>query len=274
MKPTHVLYHANCPDGFGAAFSVWKKYSDSVKYIACNYGNPPPVLPTEASVLIADFSFPKDVIIGMSQKVFEIQLLDHHKTAYDMLKDVPFCKFDMDHSGAYLTWEYIHGSEPPDFIKYIEDRDLWAFKLPYSKEFSAALGSYPKDFVVWEGLSEMGMDKLKLDGGTILRFQGQKVDEIIAQAFWKDIAGHRVPVVNASTFFSEVGDRLCQIHPTAPFSAYFYDRADGKRQWGLRSPGRMDVSKIAKSMGGGGHAGAAGFLEPVAVQRAESRSEL
>lgn len=272
MRPTHLIYHNNCPDGYGAAFAVWKKYTDTVEYIPCSYGWPVPKLPFEARVLIADFSFPKDVLLGMAQKVQELKLVDHHQSAYDMLKDVPFCEFDMSHSGAYLAWKFIHGTEPPDFIKYIEDRDLWKFDLPFSKEFSAGLGSYPRDFVVWETLAEMGMEKLKLDGGTILRAQGQKVNEIIEQAFWKDIGGHRVPVVNATVYFSEVGDKLCQMHPTAPFAAYFFDRADGKRQWGLRSPGRMDVSKIAKSLGGGGHPGAAGFTEPIAAQRSVERT--
>lgn len=266
-NPTHVIYHGDCPDGFGAAWSVWKKFTNTVRYIPGFYGAPPPNFPPESRVLIVDFSFSRPVAEALAQKVYEIKLLDHHQTAADMLGDLPWCEFDMSHSGAYLAWKYIHDSEPPDFIKYIEDRDLWLFKLPHSREFSAALSSYPRDFVIWEGLAEAGIDKLKLDGGPILRLQAQKVEEMVAKAFWKDIGGFRVPVTNASVFFSEVGDRLCQIHPTAPFSAYFYDRADGKRQWGLRSPGRMDVSKIAKSFGGGGHPGAAGYLEPIATQR-------
>ena len=38
--------------------------------------------------------------------------------------------FDMNHSGARLAWDYFHpGKEPPKFINYIEDCDLWAWKL-------------------------------------------------------------------------------------------------------------------------------------------------
>ena len=259
-NPTHVLYHGNCPDGFGAAWAVWKKLTNNCEYIACTYGQPLPKLPSDARVLILDFSFARDVSEALASKVYEIKLLDHHQTAADALKGLPWCEFDMSHSGAYLAWKYIHGEPVPDFIRYVEDRDLWKFSLPYSREVAAGLASYPKVFTVWETLFEMGMDKLKLDGGTILRFQAQKVEEICEQAMWKNIGGCRVPVVNVSTLFSEVVDKLCVLNPQAPFAAYYFDRADGKRQWGLRSPGRFDVSAVAKANGSGGHPGTAGFV--------------
>lgn len=37
MKPL-VLYHANCADGFGAAFAAWLKLGDEAEYVACSYG--------------------------------------------------------------------------------------------------------------------------------------------------------------------------------------------------------------------------------------------
>ena len=37
-----VLYHANCNDGFGAAYSAWKLLGNRAEYIACSHGTPPP----------------------------------------------------------------------------------------------------------------------------------------------------------------------------------------------------------------------------------------
>ena len=55
--------------------------------------------------------------------------------------------------------------------------------------------------------------------------------EIVGVGTRRDIGGHLVPVVNASVFFSEVGERLCQLYPDAPFAGYYFDRlAAGKRQ--------------------------------------------
>ena len=82
------------------------------------------------------------------------------------------------------------------------------------------------------------------------------------QAVMREVGGHKVPVANGTVFFSEVGEELCKAYPEAPFAAYYMDRADGKRQWGLRSRTGFDVSAIAKQYGGGGHQAAAGFTEP------------
>ena len=75
--------------------------------------------------------------------------------------------------------------------------------------------------------------------------------------------GHRphivVPGVNASIHMSEVPEELLKRNPHVRFAAYYFDRADGKRQWGLRSVGDFDVSEVAKTLGGGGHKNAAGF---------------
>ena len=89
------------------------------------------------------------------------------------------------------------------------------------------------------------------------------VEMMADQATVRQVGGHTVPVVNATAYFSEVGEVLCMRFPDAPFTAYYFDRADGKRQWGLRSRGGFDVSEVAKTYGGGGHAAAAGFTEAV-----------
>lgn len=258
---THVFYHGNCPDGFGAAWAAWKFLADRATYIPCFFEQPVPEVPRHARVLIVDFSFPRDKALDLANRVETICQLDHHQTAADMMKGVPWATFDMTHSGAYLSWMHFFGKPVPEFVQYLEDRDLWRFQMPYSREVAAAVGSYPMKFEVWEVLSTMGMEKLKFDGGIILRSQGPLIDEMISRVRWQEFDGHKVPVVNATTLFSQVGDKLCQMYPDAPFAAYYYDRKDGKRQWGLRSPGRIDVSEIAKRRGGGGHPGASGFVE-------------
>jgi nanoRNase/pAp phosphatase (c-di-AMP/oligoRNAs hydrolase) len=43
------------------------------------------------------------------------------------------------------------------------------------------------------------------------------------------------------------------------FAVGFFQRADGKWQYSLRSRGNFDVSKLAERYGGGGHKPSAGF---------------
>ena len=263
MTYTHILYHAQCFDGFGAAWAAWKKFDEEAVYIPAIHGEPFPELPADADVLMVDMAYPRERHLELEKKVRSLTVVDHHVTSMKAIGDLPNTHFDMNHSGAVLAWMFLHPGVPvPELLLYVEDRDLWRFKLPDSREVAASLSSYPKQFDLWEALSTMGVEKLKQDGGVILRMQAQKVNEMCESFFWKMIDGHRVPVVNATCFTSEVGDRLAQLHPTAPFVAFFYEK-EKIRCWGLRSPGRMDVSAIAKKLGGGGHPGAAGFTEPI-----------
>lgn len=257
---THVLYHGGCPDGFGAAFAAWKHLGKQAEYIGIQPSDPAPALPKTASVIMVDVALPKDKFLAFRESVKDVLVLDHHVTNQDEIGDLPGTFFDINHSGAYLSWVHFHKGPVPDFIYYLEDRDLWRFKLPDSREVGAAIPSYPMKFEVWEQLMTMGMDKLKIDGGIILRYQSQILNEICAGATMKEIDGHQVPIVNTCVLRSETGDKLCQIHPTAPFAAYYFER-NGKRFWGLRSPGRFDVSAVAKKFGGGGHRDAAGYTE-------------
>jgi nanoRNase/pAp phosphatase (c-di-AMP/oligoRNAs hydrolase) len=66
-----------------------------------------------------------------------------------------------------------------------------------------------------------------------------------------------VPAVNCNHYFaSEVGHELAI---GRPFAATYYDTTDG-RVFSLRSSAEgLDVSEIAKRLGGGGHAKASGF---------------
>ena len=58
-RRTLVLYHANCNDGFGAAWAAYTHpdLGPEAEYVPVQYGDTPPDV-TEAMVYILDFSFP------------------------------------------------------------------------------------------------------------------------------------------------------------------------------------------------------------------------
>lgn len=260
MKPdkaTHILYHANCDDGFGAAWAAWRVLGDGASYLPVTHGHPPPDLPPDARVVLVDFSYPRAQLLQMRQRVQSLFVVDHHKTAQMELAGLEDTIFDMDRSGAHLSWLFFHPDQPlPELLAYVEDKDLWRFDLPHSKEVSIALHSYPFDFRVW---SELSVDALKREGVSLLRLQEQMVMGACARARWEMVGGHRVPVVNATDFRSEIANRLCSIYPEAPFAAAYYDDEQGHKAWSLRSTGDFDVAELARSMGGGGHKHSAGF---------------
>lgn len=265
---TTVIYHGNCFDGFGAAWAAWKALGETAEYRAALYGDPPPTLinADQGKLYLLDFSFPRNILIALT-KEFDLTVLDHHKTAQADLDGLAFAKFDLAKSGATLAWEHFHPDKPiPPMISYVQDRDLWKFDLPGSREISAWMRSWPFDFGWWSRAEvdlRLAFEECRKEGEAILRFQQQQVSNMADNFFWKEMRGNIVPVVNATVFFSEVGEELCKRHPNSPFSAYYLDRKDGKRQWGLRSRGGFDCSKVAKLYGGGGHPGAAGFEEDI-----------
>jgi len=277
MAPDICIYHANCDDGFAAAYAVWKRFGDGVKFIPCQYGNDAPDV-TGKDVLMVDFSFKKDVMQAMGEKARRIVVLDHHKSAREELSDFlemrtdgPLTKrvadamidgigvcFDMDKSGCRLAWEYCFGDEPmPDWFAAVEDRDLWRFSRSGTREICIAIRSLPRSFDLWDTFTA---EHLAHDGMAIRRYVDMIVSNICDTAFEEEIDGHTVPVASCSyDFVSETAHELLNRNPSAPFAACIVRSYDGV-SYSLRSmDDRMDVSEIAKKNGGGGHRNAAGF---------------
>ena len=120
------------------------------------------------------------------------------------------------------------------------------------------------EFEVWTSLD---VDDLAHEGTAILRFRDQTVEAIVGFARWGEIGGHRVPIVNATAHWSDVGEAMLQKFPEAPFVGAYFEDADGMRRWSLRSRPDFDVSEVAKQLGGGGHRQASGFREAVPQPR-------
>ena len=250
-----VLYHANCADGFGAAWAARKKYG-ACQCIPVNYAGTIPDV-EGLDVLIVDFCFPEEVMALLKKSAASLMVIDHHGTAKDVASKYGI--FDNSKSGAVLTWEYLFPNTPlPRLLQYVQDRDLWKWELPFSREFSAGLALYPQDFNVWNNIAEHTQQVVDA-GSTVLLYQKQLIDKHVKNAVIRNIFGYNVPCVNATVLMSEIGEQLCIGHP---FSATYFDRADGMRIWSLRSNKEtgIDVGALAKTQpGGGGHKNAAGF---------------
>ena len=285
---TYVLYHGNCPDGFGAALAAWLKLGDSAEYIPVSYGKPLPDMLPGSKVFILDFSYPETVLMALSARMARVVVLDHHATAQADLEGIHLqgdeseVIFDMEKSGAVLAWEFFQGEEVPEFFLYLQDRDLWQWSLPESEEISCALRSYPFDFDRWAlfATHPEALNALKREGDIALRLTRQQVAHMAKHYAWMLFHAGQVrpieegqdpaqmieagllvaPVANATVFFSEVAQLLLEQNAVAKFAAYFSVRSDGRRQFGLRSREDFDCSAVAKLYGGGGHKQASGFV--------------
>ncbi|HEY3196535.1 MAG TPA: phosphohydrolase [Nitrospirales bacterium] len=252
MTPDLVLYHANCSDGFGAAWAIWKKYPSAV-FVPVDHGQPLPVDPTGKNLLIVDFSYPRPMLEGIAKSAAAIQVLDHHITAQQALAGLSYAAFDLNKSGAVLAWEWAHRTPAPWLLEYVQDKDLFIWKLPASREINAALSSYPYDFALWDGMKR---DILEQEGRAILRYEHKLVEQILQEMVMVEFEGETVPCVQSAILTSQIGEHLAA---TYAFCLIWHDR-HGRRYFSLRSRADgADVARIAVKYGGGGHPHAAGF---------------
>ena len=257
---TICIYHGNCADGFGAAWVVRKALGD-IEFFPGKYQEPPPDV-TGKDVVMVDFSYKRPVLLEMAAKENSILILDHHKTAMEDLVDLPenvTAKFDMSHSGAMMAWDHFFpGQEPPPLLLHIEDRDLWRFALPHTREIQAAVFSYPYDFKVWDQLMARSLCALWTEGSAIERKHFKDINELLGVTTREMlIGGYRVPIANLP--HTLVSDAAHELAKGRPFAGCYWDTPDG-RVFGLRSNDEgVDVSAVAKQYGGGGHRNASGF---------------
>lgn len=268
---TYVLYHASCPDGFGAAYAAWLTLGDGPDYLPVQYGQAIPPTRPGAKVYVVDFSYRREELISLAQRSNRVVVLDHHKTARESLDGLIgpglSITFDMSKSGAVLAWEHFHPGEPlPRLLAYVQDRDLWRWEMPGSREISAVIASHDQDFVTWDALAfhlESDPGDLVAEGQSILRAKDKQVSAICGGAWMADVGGYRVPTVNSPLHQSEVGEELCSRYPDSSFAAVFFHLGPDEQVWSLRSRNGFDVSEVASHLGGGGHRAAAGFKRKV-----------
>jgi len=272
-----VIYHANCLDGFGAAFAAWLKFGDDADYVALDYPDRRDFCTnTDMSgrdIYVLDFSFGKLTTEALIEVANKFIWLDHHKTAFEEWLGVyqPGITHDNytknlhiqlndNKSGTILAWEYFHPETPvPLWAAYIDDRDRWQWKLVNTKHFCFALSQLEQSFKVWND-TIWNVDCLINKGNIINEYYTSQLNRAIEATLEEcEILGQRGLCANLPPMFaSEAGNILATKSGT--FGATWFKCSDGSVKWSLRSNGDYDVSELARQFGGGGHKNAAGFV--------------
>jgi len=270
---TLIIYHADCSDGFCAAWVARKAITpklgehDSLYFLPAYHGDPLPN-PMEYAgkdVYILDFSYKGRQLEEICKHANRVVLLDHHETAEKELADFQgkiSIVFDKSKSGARLTWEhFFHDTRVPWLVRYTEDRDLWKWQLIDSKPVNANLRSHLQDFDLWDTLETLPESnriwgEFVDEGKAILRDQERVITSLAYRAYEIELAGHKVLCLNTPIYQSEIGAILAE---DRPFGATYFETAT-HRIYSLRSTEQgINVAEVAKQFGGGGHAHAAGF---------------
>jgi oligoribonuclease NrnB/cAMP/cGMP phosphodiesterase (DHH superfamily) len=284
------IYHAGCMDGLVAAWLI-RVFNPDAQFIPAQYGDKLLDCVDGKNVIVVDFSYPRAVCEELKRRAKQVLILDHHKTAEEDLLGLDYAIFNIEMSGAQLVAHWLNGFSLDEekasklnyackwLIDYTADRDLWAWKLPYTKSINACLRSYEFSFqglnAALDDFATNGMHMFTEQGLAIMRQNQRYVDDHVVYAkrnkfrLLPDIIETRRDTVyvaygvNATVLQSDICDAILKV-TDADIAFTWSTKWNGMSdEWlfSLRSRkgSDVDVSVIARKFGGGGHKHAAGF---------------
>lgn len=283
-----VLFHNNCMDGLMAAaihlyHTVVHQDSNTYTYIGCNYTDD--IINVENSeIIFLDFCYKRNEMLQLLSKKNKILLIDHHISQLNDIKDLiedgvidSTVSFGNMNSGAGLTWKHFFPNDDiPVCVQYVEDRDLWNFKLTSTKAYTMYLSTIPKTkesyfFELKDSIEDEDHLLMKCKHGEFLLKQHEfVVDNIIATNLRIiDFGPYKnIPVINTPyEYASDVASRILEKPEYEKGFAVCFNYYKDVLGFSLRSRkdlGLVDVSLIAKEISskGGGHFSASGANIP------------
>ncbi len=296
---TIVLYHSADFDGIlsrEVCRSWLTSKHDEVDYIGWDYGQPVPDVGAYSLIYMVDICI--DALMTQENRT-RLIWIDHHKTAIEKhgvawtgvrLDGVAACRLCWHWFSEYLDHctLWVCGSLDPRFpsledfkarrvnepplVRLAGEYDVWDKRDPSADVLQYGLRSIPIEsreaelsfyFEMWrEGRVESCEDLLVvlLDRGSIAKVYGEELDRATSRRShplqWRGLRWRVIntAVGNSKTFGAEVGPGI---------DALMMWRWDGLRAtvslYGCAHRPDLDLSTIARELGGGGHRQACGF---------------
>ena len=310
-----IMYHKDMDGLIGASqiMHFIKLFADKnleeVSFIGCQYKEDYIGLLPEGQkdIIFIDFSPTREEAEDLLNEGHNVIVIDHHIGAFIKLDGLEnkfvnyFYWFNNDKAGCGLANEiFIEGTgrEELEFDRmsiisaYAEDRDLWKFELPYSKEINAGLLELFNDRAMsWDDVdgmwrllntsiefndewynpdSEEFMDLVLMLGRNKIEYDAKYVQKFFKLAEKKKlplikIGGVEMYCFNNSNLISEVGNKLTELdYPSCQYFIVHKYNKDGVLQTpqvvlSFRSTDELpDVRLVAVQLGGNGHRNACG----------------
>ena len=263
-------------------------FGEDIDVVRCGYGNIDDKVEEFINsaeeydkLFITDISVNKEIadkLLSISDKVI---LLDHHKTAL-WLNEYPFALVQVEDEsvgkmcGAYLFYEYLkkNHEEFNDtlalklFVKYVRMYDTWEWKEKYDNIIPKRLNDLmymdgPNEFIdkmiyrLGNNLAifdDTDLMKLQIEQTYINSYAAQKNETLIVNDSL--FPEHIVGIVFTDKYISELGNKLCELHPELDFVVLINMSTLTVSYRTVKD--NLDLSDIAKGFGGGGHPKASG----------------
>ena len=280
---TTIVTHANCADGMASAILLHDVFP-SAEIVFMSYGTEDHrTQPAKPGMLFCDFSphpeRAKDMVWA------EAWVLDHHKSAKDIVsmfgeRGIYACEEEPGQSGATLAFDHVWKPKYGDisfmsrFAYLAGVRDTWMHNCVDWEEACAQaealtfwpancwlrpVGAYHGAYVQNPEIARM------ISIGPTLRMKQAKSVKACIKKGWGIVTskGTRLYfVAGGSRIISDAAEMIDQEADLVISFNYEVENLQHKLNVSLRSHTNFDCAAFAKSLGGGGHAKAAGFTVP------------
>lgn len=263
-------------------------FGEDIDVVRCGYGNIDDKVEEFINsdeeydkLFITDISVKKELADALNNVSDKVILLDHHKTAL-WLNEYSYALVQVEDEsigkmcGAYLFYEYLkkNHKEFDDtpalklFIDYVRMYDTWEWKEKYDNIIPKRLNDLmyidgPNEFID-KMIYRLGNNLFILDDTDLMKLQIEQtyINSYIAQKnetlMVNDdlFPGHIVGITFADKYISELGNKLCELHPELDFVVLINMSTLTVSYRTVKD--NLDLSDIAKRFGGGGHPKASG----------------
>ncbi|MBC2741566.1 MAG: hypothetical protein HGJ93_00575 [Desulfosarcina sp.] len=298
-----ILYH-NDADGRCAAAIAGRdaegKGYDQVVYLVAEYGEELPDLSSynletpADDIWLVDFSYPLKTMVQLANFLGSSQFvwIDHHVSAIEQLADLEKITGKLpglrqtEHAACALTWYFCNpGEQSPWAVEYVADRDTWKFEhgnlTRYFYELYLNAEDTGPNSDWWDTMIALGhtdLNRVLTRQGAWLYDARMKGLRSTAKRFGREVTVtvgengnvravkclkvNHMPSGDMGQIIKDMGYELAW--------CYIEKRVNGdiQRTNTMYAGGDVDVSVIARSKGGGGHRGAAGWIEVVGHESA------
>lgn len=259
------VYHAGDLDGKACAAVMMK--ADIKELIAWDYHyNHQDLVDMDFDEMyMCDISLPKEMMDELNQKG-KFVWIDHHKSVADYDYDG---LFDTSLSACELAWKYFFDEPMPDVLLLLGMYDTWRKEgkhFTWEDVLAFQMGMRIPDGDVIQKIRYMlqppetdyaikYLYPVMKDGDMIIRYQEMMDAKDCENAYRVWWLGYDTIVCNGL----RANSNAFKTAPPAEIYCSYVKIKRHKYRYNLYST-TVDVSEIAKSFGGGGHKGAAGFI--------------
>lgn len=282
-------------DGVGCAILAKLAFGTEVDIEYCNYDDIDLKVEeyfnsgSEYECHITDIRINEELAHKINDSGKKYQLLDHHPTALELNK-YEWCKVQIENedthiqtSGTEMYYKWLVENNYLEdigvlnrFVELVTNYDTWRWSTLgedglICKQVNTLLYLYGRDkFIDWciSEINSLFFPRLRDSDKLILEIEQKTIDDYVEakdkQLFIGDLCGKVCGFVFAEKYASELGNRLCKMHPELDFVAMI--NMDGTVSYRTIKDD-IDLGKdIAQVFGGGGHLKAAGSQVSKEVQ--------